>query len=188
MYFHCKRFRRWLSGKSIDYFEDVFSNRDFHCTCQYCQRIPIYSYPPGNWHIPGKVNFEDDYPLSSLEGTPKTLCNMWFWLIREDHTHLIHISHGSQRTPSSRFHLGIISVQLDGAPCFGWSEKAPVLRGPDLQKTEVMAGIFGCDIFLELFVVHLFLALLVMVRLEHHRGSDVQLTLPKTKKVKSPCK
>lgn len=144
MYFHCKRFRRWLSGKSIDYFEDVFSNRDFHCTCQYCQRIPIYSYPPGNWHIPGKVNFEDDYPLSSLEGTPKTLCNMWFWLIREDHTHLIHISHGSQRTPSSRFHLGIISVQVPGiwmGPLVLVGVKRPLFWGaPTFKKQRSWLG------------------------------------------------
>ena len=48
-------------------------------TYQRCSGEEIYSYPPGNYHIPQKWHFEDDFPfpkvgyVNSLEGTlPET--------------------------------------------------------------------------------------------------------------------
>ena len=74
---------------------------------------------------------------------------MLFWLTREEHTHT---THGSQRTPSSRFHLGIISVPgiwmrplvLVGV------KKGPCFEGPRPSKTEVMAKSSDATSFLEL--------------------------------------
>ena len=135
LYFHCKSFRRWpkmalwkinrlfsrcIFKPGFPLHLSVLSGNPYIVTLLGTDISPeksilkmIILFPRWNMFLPLRV-------LLKLSAT----CS--FWLIREEHTHThTHLMGPKER--QERFHLGIISDyfrNLDGAPCFGWSEKA----------------------------------------------------------------